>query len=614
MGISKSDLVIGKYYETNNGSLKLVGIEKDAHIKSDFVCTFEKPIGHTGNNERYWYDENNNSIYHTRNASEKKYYYIYLHEISSVSPKQAYKSFKEGNVIKFVKQPNEYDWNEMGYTPIKCKIGELYEVERTNSSGYAGIFVRSKSEGWADGWYPTNCFELANAYAVSPESDYSWMKDGVLAEYYRTPIDEEWEGVGKVDIEFPLGTVVILRSVYGKSIVAKKITGGEYRYAYPKTMFRKVKEEPLSKDDIVEYYREPTKSDWMGIGKIEIPFSIGDVLKISSLSSKGCYVETLSGTRHGSFPQACFRKTSKSFITHNFTQGRWYKKLDMHMDYMGCFDKMSGDTFVCKGYIHNNVYNYTSGNLTSALSNAVECTYNDLQPYENRIPWNEISYYLETEVKKRYKTGDIIKCLSGYGENAIDMGKALTFTDDRRIVADRHITSQYHPTIYQAGEWAKVVGNIFDKPLTPSESKQAMTKDVRLSQEAERRGYIKGTPFIDLVHGDNFIVKNNSYAYYPESDTLYVNVWDNVRGNKTARIYAQGRWASITRSTVREEPTESKLEAIGVEFPTHSESESYLPKLEKAVKGKKKAMSTYCPDVEIVYETLATRKPEKFIH
>lgn len=57
--------------------------------------------------------------------------------------------------------------------------------------------------------------------------------------------------------------------------------------------------------DMVEYYRRPTEGEWEKIGQVDIPFQIGDVLRIKTISDR---TKSLSfdGSIYG-FPHQAFR-------------------------------------------------------------------------------------------------------------------------------------------------------------------------------------------------------------------------------------------------------------------------------------------------------------------
>lgn len=65
-----------------------------------------------------------------------------------------------------------------------------------------------------------------------------------------------------------------------------------------------------------------------------------------------------------------------------------------------------------------------------------------------------------------------------------------------------------------------------------------------LISEAKRR-YPIGTKFIDLVNNIQFTVKSHNFENFGKETQLYITVEINPKGNKTARIYHEGKWAEI---------------------------------------------------------------------
>ena len=60
--------------------------------------------------------------------------------------------------------------------------------------------------------------------------------------------------------------------------------------------------------DIVEYCKEPTYEDWVGVGEIPIPFGIGTTLKVTDMCP---YSGALVTDKRGFFPKECFRLVGK---------------------------------------------------------------------------------------------------------------------------------------------------------------------------------------------------------------------------------------------------------------------------------------------------------------
>ncbi len=64
--------------------------------------------------------------------------------------------------------------------------------------------------------------------------------------------------------------------------------------------------------DIVEYYKIPTVKDWIGVGEVDIPFKIGSILTVYSVSSKTGSLQFGNTDSYYYYPKQCFRLVEQS--------------------------------------------------------------------------------------------------------------------------------------------------------------------------------------------------------------------------------------------------------------------------------------------------------------
>jgi hypothetical protein len=116
------------------------------------------------------------------------------------------------------------------------------------------------------------------------------------------------------------------------------------------------------------------------------------------------------------------------------------------------------------------------------------------------------------------------------------------WTSEDQIVV-RKTSKVSSALVYDRGVWGRVISK-------PAIAEPAKLTRLDLIDEAKRRGFGPLVKFIDLVHGEEFIASSTPFENAkksPEShpSTMYLNVIHNTRGNKSARIYKNGVWASI---------------------------------------------------------------------
>jgi hypothetical protein len=67
--------------------------------------------------------------------------------------------------------------------------------------------------------------------------------------------------------------------------------------------------EPFKVGDIVEYYKEPTYEDWIGVGEIAIRFQIGDHKEVKAICP---HSSALMFEDRYFYPKQCFRIIEKA--------------------------------------------------------------------------------------------------------------------------------------------------------------------------------------------------------------------------------------------------------------------------------------------------------------
>ena len=80
----------------------------------------------------------------------------------------------------------------------------------------------------------------------------------------------------------------------------------------------------FKKGDKVRYVKEPTEADWIGVGKVSIPFKINDVLEVYAQNSVS-HSLVFENSNWG-YPVACFelyQETYKYEVVHTETQEQW---------------------------------------------------------------------------------------------------------------------------------------------------------------------------------------------------------------------------------------------------------------------------------------------------
>ena len=72
--------------------------------------------------------------------------------------------------------------------------------------------------------------------------------------------------------------------------------------------------------------------------------------------------------------------------------------------------------------------------------------------------------------------------------------------------------------------------------------------------------YKPGVKFIDVYHGAEWVVKSSEFDNFGNPDQLYVKVEPNAKfSNKTARIYKDGVWATLTSDMMKDDKEDSPL-------------------------------------------------------
>jgi hypothetical protein len=114
-------------------------------------------------------------------------------------------------------------------------------------------------------------------------------------------------------------------------------------------------------------------------------------------------------------------------------------------------------------------------------------------------------------------------------------------------------THIHHQKIELASEDNKKWLNVCIKANKFMSKKDVVTKkNVESIIEQAKKKYPIGSIFLDLVHNKEFTVASHDFYNIVDPNQVYVPVQSNNLGNKSARIYKDGKWAKFKNDPIKE--------------------------------------------------------------
>ena len=292
----------------------------------------------------------------------------------------------------------------------------------------------------------------------------------------------------------------------------------------------------FKKGDKVRYVKEPTEADWIGVGKVSIPFKINDVLEVYAQNSVS-HSLVFENSNWG-YPVACFelyQETYKYEVVHTETQEQWDFVLSKLTP--GCLLSKQSKDFT------GNKSLYPEG-ISVSFSDNSWCGINYFKQENSKIytfeewldKFGHKSEYLKQNQKEEQwipQVGDYV-ITEGYSDSYDGRILKITKIDSNRYYYFEVFDKGYYDKEHNFGK-----KSILRKALPHEIPTQELSKEDLLA-EAKRR-YPVGTQFKSALIGDT-----NPYIGYVKKG-MYFSKSENViwNGDSVGFIYHNGKWAEI---------------------------------------------------------------------
>ena len=297
--------------------------------------------------------------------------------------------FKEGDIVKLVREPSFDDWIGIGKVNIPFSIGSPLTISNCNS---AWLTIKGHRS-----CFPINCFELYTDEAITPNTTDIVLKctynNGsnntftVNKEYKVKSVSGNQYTIKRNDGDYT--SIPLKGSLWGFEIVipTKELSKEDELLAYARkhypigTKFYPAHVNMSNKD-----YCIVTNNDYRyDNGDVEIITDDGKYFDHNPPSKYGTTALNRVLCHKGKWATIVSKPEEVKESKPQFIVGKWYKNIGVDRSYIAKFAGFNGDSFdsVNKEYIHSGKLkqDVSSIGVTSSYEHAIECSLEEIQQY-----------------------------------------------------------------------------------------------------------------------------------------------------------------------------------------------------------------------------------------